>query len=98
MTVAMADEQVSDTMSDQMTGYLMTHGDTTDRYRWYLCIEKQPETWTCQRTTADAALGFTSKDRTKAIPIHSTNPPILDRLYIRAALQPTVKIVREDLK
>jgi hypothetical protein len=83
-------------MSDQMTGYLMTHGSNTDNYRWYLCIEKQPEAWTCQRTTAEVALGFTSKDRTKAVSIHSTNPAVLDRLYIRAALQPSVKIIKPE--
>jgi hypothetical protein len=81
-------------MGDQFTGYVIANTEE-DRYRWYLCIEKQPEAWTCQRTTADAVLGgVKTRDRTKTIPIHYTNPPFLDRLYIRAALQPSVKIIK----
>lgn len=84
-------------MSDQFTGYIVADaaagGDS--RYRWYLCVEKHPEIWACQQVNRETALaGATSIRRTKAVPIHYTNPPFLDRLYIRAALQPTVTIVK----
>ena len=82
-------------MSDQFTGYLIANAETEgSRYRWYLCKEKQPETWTCQQVSQETALTYTSnKGRTKVVPIHYTNPPLLDRLYIRATLIPDVKIV-----
>jgi hypothetical protein len=83
-------------MGDQFTGYIIANSEKeSDRYRWYLCVEKQLESWRCHRVSQETALlHHDEHKRTKAIPIHYTNPPFLDSLYIRAALQPTVKIIK----
>ncbi len=82
-------------MSDQFTGFTIANAEKEDRYRWYLCIEKHVDSWSCQRVSQETAITYYSeKSRTKTVPIHYTNPPFLDRLYIRAALQPNVKIIK----
>jgi hypothetical protein len=84
------------TMSDQFTGFTIANAEQEgDRYRWYLCIEKHMDSWSCQRVSQETAITYYSeKSRTKTVPIHYTNPPLLDRLYIRASLIPDVKITK----
>ncbi len=69
----------------------------TQPYRWYLCIEKRPLQWTCVRTEEKEALyPWTSfsidTSTTKAVPIQTWVPRILDPIILHSTLHPKVGI------
>lgn len=63
-------------------------------YRWYLCMESKPGTWTCVKTEAEKALSHVSYEgeHTRAIMIWKPIPRIFDPLIVHKRLHPRVKI------
>ena len=67
----------------------------TEKWRWYLCIQKNPMRWECEQATALKALnGILREDgkQTKAIPVFAWQPRFLDARAIQKSLQPVVDI------
>jgi len=65
-----------------------------DPYRWYLCLENRPGTWSCVRTEPEKALSHVTYqgESTRAIMIWNPIPKIFDPLILHKRLHPQVKI------
>lgn len=66
--------------------------DLADSYRWYLCVQDEPNKWTCVKTTSEIALETIGLTPSTAIPIWKGIPKLLDPLLLHIQVHPRMKI------
>ena len=67
----------------------------SENYRWYLCVQTHPDKWACVRKTYEEVTNpffYGERPPTKAVPIYSMFPRILDPLLIHKSLHPKVAL------
>ena len=79
---------------------MASHDTNPEDYRWYYCMEhvnKRVNSYECIQVSAGDALGKTKypvNQRTFAVPIPAWLPTAVDCIFIKRALKPSYRIVR----